>query len=55
MKNDEHIVSIELSNDEVEALLQYAIQQLVAEQIKQRKTPALLQSKESWRDNYNPC
>jgi hypothetical protein len=56
MKNDERrIVSIDLDSEEVQALLQYAIAQLLADEIKRRKTPALLQPKENWRDNYNPC
>lgn len=55
MKNDDNIVNVSLTDEEVKALLQYAIAQLLAEEIKRRKTPALLQPKDTWRDNYNPC
>ena len=48
-------VTIELDDHTVQLLLEYAVNRILTEEIKRRKTPALLQPKENWRDNYNPC
>lgn len=39
------IVNIELSNEEQQALVQYAIERLIEDEVQRRKTPALFQPK----------
>jgi hypothetical protein len=48
-------ITLNLTEEEIHFLVEYAVNQILADYIKQKQVPALLKSKEEWRDNYNPC
>jgi hypothetical protein len=55
MSDNTTSITLDLDEETVQALIEYAVNHILTEEIKRRKTPALLQPKPNWRDNYNPC
>lgn len=47
-------VTLELTEEEIQALVEYAVNAILKEEMLKRKLPALLRAKER-ADEYNPC